>query len=143
VNPTHLLSSPFSTSLQDRSALSMQMTVSHMSGVGEDSVFMAVIIPAAPDRTTAKAWLLPSGHFMGVDSTFIDWLGYRPNELVGASITEVIKDPRALESVFNETKRPSKVSSSGSAVTPQASTPGPDSVLQRLASEVGAGKGRK
>ena len=119
--------------------MSMQLTVSHMSGVGEDSVFMAVIIPAAPEKSTAKAWLLPSGHFMGVDSTFIDWLGYRPNELVGASIAEVIKDPRALESVFNETRaRPAKN-------TPQMNGPqimslahAPDFVLPSIGSEVGA-----
>ena len=82
---------------RDRSVFPMRLAVSHLSGVGEDSVFMGVIEPVTTERGCAKAWVLSSGQIASVDKTFSDWFGFRAAEVMGTSIGAVLHDARVLE----------------------------------------------
>ena len=99
----------------------VRLTVTHLSGVGEDSIFMGVIEVSGrdhphhddatgsavragvklglcnfqsgncslslcsplvlqavqPERGTAMAWVLSSGHVASVDTSFTDWFGHK------------------------------------------------------------------
>lgn len=59
--------------------------------------FMGIIdeLPVQPD--VCKAWVLSNGTLASVDNAFTSWFGYKPQEVIGNTLNQIMVDPRALE----------------------------------------------
>ncbi|GAX73356.1 hypothetical protein CEUSTIGMA_g809.t1 [Chlamydomonas eustigma] len=93
---------------KDRYVIGIQLRVTKISGFGMDTVFMGVFktIPSPPN--SARAWVLSGGIILSVDSTFSDWFGYNPQDLPGAYFTNLVRESRELEAVFDAVMTESK-----------------------------------
>eukprot|EP00798_Chlamydomonas_sp_ICE-L_P028477 gene28477-31628_t len=66
---------PFLALHKDRYIFPIQLTVTKISGIRDDSRFMGLIEATPMDPCTAMIWILPTGQVLSVDSTFTDWFG--------------------------------------------------------------------
>ena len=85
---------------KDRSVFPIDIKVTHLSGVGEDCIFMGVITQGHAPKNSATAWVLASGQIVSVDTTFTDWFGFRAPDLMAASLHTIIDDAKSLEKVL-------------------------------------------
>ena len=80
----------------------MRLTVTHISGIGEDSIFVGSIEALPRERGTARLWVMPQGQISCVDADFVDWTGFTPLDLVDANLTKVMMQAKALEQMMAE-----------------------------------------
>lgn len=68
---------------KDKYVIPIMLTVSKVSGLGEDTMFMGVIeeVPLGPNE--AKCWVLWDSTMLSVDLRFNDWFAHKPDVSAG------------------------------------------------------------
>ncbi|GLI61040.1 hypothetical protein VaNZ11_003192 [Volvox africanus] len=70
----------------DRLAFPVKLYVRKVSGVGEDSTFVAMLEPVHPVRCVASLWVAPNGTVAACDPQFVANLGWKSSEVNGSSL---------------------------------------------------------
>lgn len=90
---------------KDRQLLPLMITVTRVSGIGEDTMIMGVMEVITPAPGTATLWLSSAGTFMSIDENATDWLAYEPQDLVGMPITTLaVKRHKAIEDALKHAR---------------------------------------
>ncbi|KXZ45666.1 hypothetical protein GPECTOR_52g64 [Gonium pectorale] len=71
----------------DRIAFPLKVSLSRVSGVGEDSTFVALLEPLQPEKDVATLWLSQNGTIAACDVHFASFFGWRAYEVNGAGLT--------------------------------------------------------
>ncbi|GIL68039.1 hypothetical protein Vafri_21326 [Volvox africanus] len=70
----------------DRLAFPVKLYVRKVSGVGEDSTFVAMLEPVPPVRCVASLWVAPNGTVAACDPPFVSNLGWKASEVNGSNL---------------------------------------------------------
>jgi hypothetical protein len=74
------------------------MVVQKLCGVGNESIFMAVMRPSTSgDPNTVRVWITNAGTVLCADDRFRDWFGTSSKDLVGRSISSMSTDMEGFE----------------------------------------------
>ncbi|KAG2484238.1 hypothetical protein HYH03_016973 [Edaphochlamys debaryana] len=84
---------------KDRYVFPMSLCVTKLSGVGTDSIFLAVARPLPPNANVMRAWMAPNGVFLCGDQSFASLVGMPEGELVGRTLSALVVDNGDGESV--------------------------------------------
>ncbi|PNH12261.1 Tiny macrocysts protein B [Tetrabaena socialis] len=68
----------------------IRLCISKVSGLNEDSLFLAILEPTQPAPDEARAWVLGNGSIIAADDRFCDWLGYELTDLVGTAVEDAV-----------------------------------------------------
>ncbi|KAG2425298.1 hypothetical protein HXX76_013879 [Chlamydomonas incerta] len=104
---------------KSRQVVPVRLTVTKVSGLNEDSVFMGVMepIPLRPDE--ACCWVLSGGSIIAADDRFCDWLGYEQAELLATELPELLEEGQAREAAhkaLSGVTRPTTGAALGTAI---------------------------
>ncbi|GLC67718.1 hypothetical protein PLESTF_000598200 [Pleodorina starrii] len=78
---------------KDRYVFPFRLAVSKVSGAGDDSLFMGVIMGVDPPIDTANVYILSGGSVAAVDQAFVDWFGYTVEDYLGHPVHTLAVDP--------------------------------------------------
>ncbi|GIL81351.1 hypothetical protein Vretifemale_10426, partial [Volvox reticuliferus] len=70
----------------DRLAFAVKLYIRKVSGVGEDSTFVAMLEPVPPVRCMASLWVAPNGTVAACDPQFVSNLGWKASEVNGSNL---------------------------------------------------------
>ncbi|KAJ9529821.1 hypothetical protein QJQ45_022220 [Haematococcus lacustris] len=97
-------------------AVLLQVFVTKVSGVGEDSVFMGVFSAVPMERNVATLWVLGNGSVLSCDSAFTNWLGYRHDDIHGKAVSSLAVQTEALEELLVQVKKESAIAMNTKAI---------------------------
>ncbi|EFJ44861.1 hypothetical protein VOLCADRAFT_94889 [Volvox carteri f. nagariensis] len=90
---------------KDRYVFPFRLAVSKVSGAGDDSLFMGVIMAVEPLQDTANVYILPGGSVAAVDQAFVDWFGYTVEDYLGHPVHTLAVDPMPFKRLVEEVTR--------------------------------------
>lgn len=118
---------------KDRRFLALQITVTRVSGIGEDTVLMGILEELLSMEDTARLWVSLTGEIMSCDEVASDWSAYSAQEVQGlpvvsmavkggAALEDALKRARAslLLAAHNQQKQEGATHQSGDAPLPTA-----------------------
>mmetsp|Transcript_10121 Transcript_10121/g.26269 ORF Transcript_10121/g.26269 Transcript_10121/m.26269 type:complete len:2025 (-) Transcript_10121:314-6388(-) len=77
---------------KNRNVFPIQLAVTKVSGVGNDSVFMGVMRPYTVEAGVIRVWCTPSGGVISVDERFFDSFGKKYSEVAGRPFSSLVRD---------------------------------------------------
>ncbi|KAG2497902.1 hypothetical protein HYH03_004167 [Edaphochlamys debaryana] len=77
---------------KDRFVFPLSLCVTKWSGMGADSVFLAVMRPLPPNALHVRVWLAPNGTVLCGDQSFASLCGMAEGEMVGRSLASLLAD---------------------------------------------------
>ncbi|KAL6764360.1 hypothetical protein V8C86DRAFT_1584223 [Haematococcus lacustris] len=95
---------PFVALHRERYTLAVTLQVTQVSGIGEDAMFMGVVValPQSPDE--AKVWLMLNLSVVSVCPNFTDWTAFKPDDVAGLALKDLVVTYNILEPVLTEAK---------------------------------------
>ncbi|KAG2501688.1 hypothetical protein HYH03_000190 [Edaphochlamys debaryana] len=102
----------FAVLTKNGSVMPVRLTVSKVSGLNEDSVFMGVLeqLPSSPDE--GRCWVLGNGVVVAAEPSWLDWLGYVQEDVAGMQVEDLLagedhkENVKAAVAAFASTLRP-------------------------------------
>ncbi|KAF5829405.1 hypothetical protein DUNSADRAFT_16104 [Dunaliella salina] len=77
---------------KNKNVFPIQLAVTKVSGVGNDSVFMGVLRPYTVEAGVIRVWCTPSGGVISVDERFFDSFGKTYSEVAGRPFSSLVRD---------------------------------------------------
>ncbi|KXZ56496.1 hypothetical protein GPECTOR_1g444 [Gonium pectorale] len=90
---------------KDRYVFPFRLAVSKVSGAGDDSLFMGVIMGVEPPSDTANVYILSGGSVAAVDQAFVDWFGFTVEDYIGQPVHTLAMDPSPFKRLVEEVTR--------------------------------------
>ncbi|PNW79659.1 hypothetical protein CHLRE_08g361950v5 [Chlamydomonas reinhardtii] len=76
---------------RERVAIPVQLDVSRASGMGEDSVFIALLEAAPQEPGVGRLWATPEGLIVCCDAGFVTCFGLFPTDVVGTQLRSLLR----------------------------------------------------
>ncbi|GFH16804.1 uncharacterized protein HaLaN_13301, partial [Haematococcus lacustris] len=93
---------PFVALHRERYTLAVTLQVTQVSGIGEDAMFMGVVVALPQDPDEAKVWLMLN--LSVVCPNFTDWTAFKPDDVAGLALKDLVVNYDILEPVLTEAK---------------------------------------
>ncbi|GIL42523.1 hypothetical protein Vafri_484 [Volvox africanus] len=76
---------------RERVALTVRISVSRASGLGEDSVFIGFLELLPNEPGTGRVWVTPEGVIVCCDPGFVTCFGYHPDDVIGMHLDKLLR----------------------------------------------------
>ncbi|KAG2436029.1 hypothetical protein HYH02_011741 [Chlamydomonas schloesseri] len=76
---------------RERVAIPVQLDISRASGMGEDSVFIALLEAAPQEPGVGRLWATPEGLIVCCDAGFVTCFGLYPTDVVGTQLRSLLR----------------------------------------------------